>query len=278
MTYLKNLLNKRMDILQQIIAHKKKEVAERKSLYPARLLQQSIYFNSPAVSLKKYLLRGDKAGIIAEFKRKSPSKGTINNHAPVERTSIGYMQAGASALSILTDAAFFGGRNEDLTTARKYNYCPILRKDFVVDEYQLVEAKSIGADAVLLLANVLSPKTISTFTRTAHDLGLEVLLELREVKELDAVNKDIDCVGVNNRDLKTFRVNTDQSVIIGERLPKGMVKVSESGLSTAKIIHDLRQSGFNGFLIGEAFMKHNRPELACAEFIKSLTVPVKTKT
>ena len=133
-----------MSILEKIIAHKRKEVEERKSLYPVKLLEKSTYFNSPTVSLKKYLLREDKVGVIAEFKRKSPSKGIINQYAPVERTSIGYMQAGASALSILTDAEFFGGRNEDLTTARKFNYCPMLRKDFTIDEYQVIEAKSIG--------------------------------------------------------------------------------------------------------------------------------------
>src|SRR6185369_14773416 len=153
-----------MNILDQIITHKRKEVEERKSLYPVKLLEKTIYFNSPAISLKKYLLRENKAGIIAEFKRKSPSKGMINQYAPVERTSIGYMQAGASALSILTDTEFFGGKNEDLALARKFNYCPILRKDFVIDEYQIIEAKSIGADAILLLANVLDAKKINSFS------------------------------------------------------------------------------------------------------------------
>src|SRR3954468_733795 len=141
-----------MNILDQIISHKRKEVDERKSLYPLKLLEKSIYYNSPVVSLKKYLLREDKVGIIAEIKRKSPSRGMINQHVSIERTSIGYMQAGASALSVLTDKEYFGGTNEDLNTARKFNYCPILRKDFFIDEYQIYEAKSIGADVVLLIA------------------------------------------------------------------------------------------------------------------------------
>jgi indole-3-glycerol phosphate synthase len=264
-----------MDILEKIIAHKKKEVAERKSLYPAKLLEKSTCFTAPAVSLRKYLLREDKTGIIAEFKRRSPSKGTINRYAPVERTSIGYMQAGASALSILTDTEFFGGKNEDLTTARKFNYCPILRKDFVVDEYQLVEARAIGADAVLLLANVHAPKKIKALAHTARQLGLEVLLEVRERKELEAICRDIDCVGVNNRDLRTFRVNTDQSLSIGEHIPENCVKVSESGLDSPAAIHELKKAGFRGFLIGELFMKHNRPEDACASFIRSLKSPGK---
>src|SRR6187549_2619245 len=165
-----------MNILDQIIEHKRKEVEERKSLYPAKLLEKSIYFGTQPVSMKKYIQRKDLTGIIAEFKRKSPSKGIINAHASVERTSIGYMQAGASALSVLTDKNFFGGSNEDLTIARKFNFCPIIRKDFTIDEYQIVEAKSIGADAILLIAAVLEPEDSKKLTAVAHALGLEVLL------------------------------------------------------------------------------------------------------
>src|SRR4051812_13892848 len=203
-----------MNILDKIIAHKRKEVDERKSLYPVKLLEKSIYFNSPVVSLKKYLLRDDKVGIIAEIKRKSPSKGVINQHVSIERTSIGYMQAGASALSILTDTEFFGGKNDDLTVARKYNYCPILRKDFTIDEYQVVEAKSIGADAILLLANVLSANELKQLARLAKSLGLEVVMEIRGRQELDALNEYVDVVGVNNRNLKDFSVNVDQSMAL----------------------------------------------------------------
>ena len=260
-----------MNVLDQIIAQKQKEVTERKSLYPIKLLERSTFFASPTVSFKKYLLREDKVGIIAEFKRKSPSKGMINKYADVERTSIGYMQAGASALSVLTDSEFFGGKNEDLTTARKFNYCPILRKDFVIDEYQIVEAKSIGADVVLLLANVLNASQIKQFAKFARSLGLEVLLEIRDKKELNSVNEFIDAVGVNNRDLKDFTVNISQSFDLVNLIPSDFVKVSESGIDSAKTIVDLKEVGFNGFLMGETFMKNSRPEIACANFIKEVS-------
>ena len=202
------LMPNEMNILDKIIEHKHKEVAERKSLYPVKLLEQSIFFSSPTVSLKKYIQRKDKSGIIAEIKRKSPSKGIINSSVSVERTSIGYMQAGASALSILTDKEFFGGSNDDLTIARKFNFCPILRKDFTVDEYQIIEAKSIGADAILLIAAALAPKRLAELASAAKGLGLEVLLEVHNKEELDAnLNANVDLIGVNNRDLKTFTLS-----------------------------------------------------------------------
>jgi indole-3-glycerol phosphate synthase len=259
-----------MDILEQIIARKRNEVEERKALYPVKLLEKSVFYNSPGVSLCKYLLREDKEGIIAEIKRKSPSKGVINKYVSIERTSIGYMQAGASALSILTDTDFFGGKNEDLSTARKYNYCPILRKDFIVDEYQVIETKSIGADVILLLANVLSPVQTKELARFARSLGLEVLLEIREEAELGAINEYVDAVGVNNRNLKDFKVNMDQSFKLGPKIPTEFVRVSESGLSTAQQIIDLREAGFRGFLMGETFMKNSRPEQVCAQFIRDV--------
>lgn len=262
-----------MNILEKIIAHKKKEVAERKALYPVKLLEKSIFYSSPTVSFKKYLLREDKAGIIAEFKRKSPSKGVINKYAPVERTSIGYMQAGASALSVLTDMEFFGGKNEDLTMARKFNYCPILRKDFMIDEYQIVEAKSIGADVILLLANVLDAKQIKQFAKFAKSLGLEVLLEVRDKEELKSACEFVDAVGVNNRNLKDFSVNVKQSFDMAKLIPKDFIKISESGIDSAKTIQDLKKAGFSGFLIGETFMKQSRPEIVCAQFIKEIQSP-----
>ena len=167
-----------MYILDKIIAHKKKEVAERKKLFPTDLLETSIFFKTECVSLVKYLKDENKSGVIAEFKRRSPSKGDINKYASVEQVTIGYMQAGASALSVLTDTEFFGGKSADLSEARKYNYCPILRKDFVIDEYQIVEAKSIGADAVLLIAACLSKEEIKKLSAFAHSLGLQVLMEI----------------------------------------------------------------------------------------------------
>lgn len=260
-----------MNILDEIIAHKKTEVAERKALYPTKLLEKSIYFPSPTVSLKKYVQRPDLSGVIAEIKRKSPSKGVLNKSVSIERTSIGYMQAGASALSILTDAKFFGGSNDDLTVARKFNFCPILRKDFTIDEYQIIEAKSIGADAILLIAAALEPKTAEQLATFAHSLGLEVLLEVHDEEELKRVaSVDADLVGVNNRSLKTFEVSIDVSKRLAPLIQKEKVKVSESGLSDPNVIAELRKVGYEGFLIGETFMKHGRPEDAAMDFIKQL--------
>ena len=260
-----------MNILDQIIEHKYKEVEERRSLYPIKLLEQSIFFNTPCVSMKKYLLREDKSGIIAEIKRKSPSKGVINPHVSIERTSIGYMQAGASALSILTDKNYFGGSNEDLTVARQFNFCPILRKDFVVDEYQIIEAKSIGADAILLIAAALHPAKVKALNSFAHSLGLEVLFEVHNEAELyNDVLDEVDMVGVNNRDLKTFEVDTNLSKSLSALIPAHVVKISESGISDANTIIELKQFGYKGFLMGESFMKHSRPEKAAYDFIKEL--------
>ena len=259
-----------MNILEKIIAHKKNEVAERKELYPLRLLEKSIYFETPVVSLKKYLTRKDKMGIIAEFKRKSPSKGAINLYASVEKVSIGYMQAGASALSVLTDTAFFGGKNTDLTEARKFNFCPILRKDFVIDEYQLIEAKSIGADAVLLIAECLEKDHLKQLAKTAQDLGLEVLMEVHSLAQLSKLNEHVTLVGVNNRNLENFSVDINNSLELSSAIPADFIKVSESGISNADAIVELQQAGFQGFLIGEHFMKNADPEKACATLIADI--------
>jgi indole-3-glycerol phosphate synthase len=260
-----------MNILDQIIDYKRKEVSDNKSLYPVKLLEQSIFFSSPTVSLKKYVQREDKTGIIAEFKRKSPSKGIINAHASIERTTIGYMQAGASALSILTDKQFFGGSNEDLKVVRKYNFCPVLRKDFTIDEYQIIEAKSVGADAILLIAAVLDSKQSAALTGFAHSLGLEVLLEVHNEKELkENLETGADLIGVNNRNLKTFEVSIDTSKRLADLIPKDAVGVSESGISSPETIIELRTFGYKGFLIGENFMKHSRPEEEAKKFMDQL--------
>ena len=260
-----------MTILDEIVLNKQKEVEERKQLYPVKLLEQSIYFGTKPVSMKRYIQRPDKTGIIAEFKRKSPSKGMINAYASVERTSIGYMQAGASALSVLTDKVFFGGSNEDLQTARKFNFCPIIRKDFTIDEYQVVEAKSIGADAILLIAAILEPEQSRALAALAHSFGLEVLLEVHDEEELRK-NMDVgaDMIGVNNRNLKTFDVSLDVSKRIAPLIPKDAVSVSESGISSPEAILSLRQYGYQGFLMGENFMKHSRPEVEAMEFMEAL--------
>jgi indole-3-glycerol phosphate synthase len=267
-----------MNILDQIIEHKRKEVSDRKALYPVKLLEQSIYFSSPTVSLKKYVQRKDLTGIIAEFKRKSPSKGIINAHAPVERTTIGYMQAGASALSVLTDKQFFGGSNDDLVVVRKFNFCPILRKDFTVDEYQIIEAKSIGADAILLIAAVLTPLESKSLAAFAHSFGLEVLLEVHDITELkENLEVGADLIGVNNRNLKTFEVSIDISKQLADLIPDSVVKVSESGISSPETIIELKKYGYKGFLMGENFMKHSQPEVAAMEFVQELRKAESTK-
>jgi indole-3-glycerol phosphate synthase len=258
-----------MNILEKIIADKVREVADKSSVLPIKLLEQSIYFEGKVVSMKKYVTHPEKSGIIAEFKRKSPSKGMINGSASVEQVSIGYMQAGASALSILTDKEYFGGSNEDLKVVRKYNFCPILRKDFVVDEYQIIEAKSIGADCVLLIAAALDPGKLKSLAAFAKSLGLEVLLEVHDGEELDrCLNDHVDLVGINNRNLKTFEVSLDTSLNLINKIPSNFVKISESGISDPNTMIELKKAGFDGFLIGENFMKSARPEQAAYNFIK----------
>jgi indole-3-glycerol phosphate synthase len=259
-----------MNILEKIMAHKAKEVAERKSLYPVKLLESSIYFETPVVSLSKYIRRHDKSGIIAEFKRQSPSKGPINPYASVERVSIGYMQAGASALSVLTDQHFFGGSNEDLKEARKFNFCPILRKEFILDEYQLLEARAIGADAVLLIAECLDKAQLATLAKTAKSLGLEVLMEIHSGAQLDKYVPEVDAVGVNNRNLEDFSVSIGTSLDLISSLPDEVVKISESGLNDPNAVVELKHAGFEGFLIGEHFMRQAEPGQACQEFIEKI--------
>ena len=260
-----------MSILQEIITHKRGEVQTRKELYPVKLLEKSIYFQSPVVSLKRYLLRTDLVGVIAEIKRKSPSQGFINRYLSVEELSIGYMQAGASALSVLTDETYFGGAPQDLTVARRFNFCPILRKDFIVDEYQIIEARSIGADAILLIAAALRPEQLHRLAAFAESFGLEVLLEVHTKEELAASVCDaIDVVGVNNRDLQTLAVDTRRSFELGALVPPHMVKISESGIDSSELAASLKRAGFNGLLIGELFMKSSKPYQTCAAFIRDL--------
>ncbi len=256
-----------MNTLEKIVLEKRKQVQEEKSLFPVELLERSIYFKSECVSLKKYLLREDKSGIIAEIKKQSPALGPINPHIKVEKLSIGYMQAGASALSVLTDKKFFGGSNADLTMARKYNFCPVLRKDFVIDGYQVIQAKSIGADAILLIAAILGKEEIVKFTDMAHQLGMEVLLELHAEHELEKVYTGVDVIGVNNRNLETMKIDIATSRTMAKLIPSGFIKISESGIEDPKTVIELQQLGYNGFLIGGYFMKHPEPEKACAEFI-----------
>jgi len=259
-----------MNILQTIVENKRKEVVEKKELYPTKLLEKSVCFSGVPISLKKYLLRDDKQGVIAEFKRKSPSKGFINKYANPESVTVGYMQAGASALSVLTDTVFFGGKTEDLSIARKFNYCPILRKDFIIDEYQIIEAKSMGADVILLIANILSKDEIKTLSKTARNLGMEILFEIHAEDELEKYTDTIDVVGVNNRNLKTMEVSIENSLRIFNQLPKECISVSESGIHSPADAITLKQAGYKGLLMGEYFMKHSVPQDACSLFIKEM--------
>ncbi|MDR3681222.1 MAG: indole-3-glycerol phosphate synthase TrpC [Flavipsychrobacter sp.] len=259
-----------MSILEQIVQQKRKEVKQKKMLYPVKLLERSEHFSSPVVSLKSYLTQKQKSGIIAEIKRSSPSRGVLNKYISVEQTSIGYMRAGASALSILTDEPFFSGTNNDLIVARQFNYCPILRKDFIIDEYQVIESRAIGADAVLLIASILSDNEIRHLSGIAKALDLEIILEVHTKEELNKVNNSIDIVGVNNRDLATFVTDIERSIALYDHIPKQFVKISESGIHTPEIAYKLKKKGFDGLLIGEQFMTHSQPGHTCAQFINEL--------
>ncbi len=260
-----------MSILDEILSHKLKEVSFLKQAHSVKELERSAYFHARCVSMKEQLLSKDKSGIIAEFKRKSPSKGVINDRASVEEVTTGYVQAGASAISVLTDNKFFGGTNDDLMAVRKLHSCPILRKDFVLDEYQIVEGKSIGADAILLIAAALEPRRLKELCSFAHSLGLEVLLEVHNEIELNAtIGAGADMVGVNNRNLKNFQLDVNVSRVLANKIPQAIIKVSESGIENPAVILDLKEYGFRGFLIGQTFMQSAKPGIAAAEFINEL--------
>lgn len=260
-----------MTILETIIEKKKEEVALAKARTSLISLEETENFHRECYSLKEFLLDPARTGIIAEFKRKSPSKGMLNNIASVDTVTTGYTRAGASALSVLTDTTFFDGFNRDIEEARKVNELPILRKDFTIDEYQIIEAKSLGADIILLIAAVLSPERVKTLARIAKDAGLNVLLEVHTREELESsVCDELDAVGVNNRNLADFSVRVDTSLELVSLIPDRFMKVSESGISSPDTISMLRNAGFNGFLIGECFMKEEDPGHAMKAFTAEL--------
>ncbi len=257
-----------MNILETIVQYKKEEVAAQKQAKPIQQLEQSNYFEKPVISLKARLQKEGSSGIIAEFKRKSPSKGWINQHADASKITQGYQEAGAAGLSVLTDQHFFGGSEQDFTSARQHMNIPMLRKDFMIDEYQIIAAKAMGADVILLIAACLAPIQLQQLAIFAKGLGLEVLLEVHNLEELvQSLCEQIDIVGVNNRNLKTFEVSIDTSRTLAEKIPGEFVKISESGLSQFTTIQELRAIGYQGFLMGENFMKTEDPALACQEFI-----------
>ena len=257
------------NILEEIIAVKERQVELERSETPVSELEKHPFFSRPVLSLTSSLLDGNKNGIIAEFKRKSPSKGMINEHARVADITKAYTINGASGLSVLTDKAFFGGSTEDLQEARK-NEIPILRKDFIIDEYQVVQSRAMGADVILLIAACLSPARVKRYAAFAKKLGLEVLLEIHNEDELEHICDEADLIGINNRDLKTFKVDINTSLRLINKIPKEKAAVAESGISDVQTIVTLKEAGFTGFLIGETFMKEADPGKAFKEFVEGL--------
>ena len=261
-----------MNILDLIITDKKIEVNQRKSLFPSAYWESSPLFERKTKSLAKSL-KVSNSGIIAEHKRRSPSKQNINSSLSVEEVASGYESAGVCGMSILTDGKYFGGSLDDLTIARAVSDFPLLRKEFIIDEYQIIEAKAFGADAILLIAAILSPQKILSFSKTAKSLGLDVLLEVHNLNELEkSIMSSIDLIGVNNRNLKTFKVSLETSQSLADKIPAEFVKISESGISEVTSIKKLKAIGYQGFLVGENFMKTGNPGLAAKNFINQLEV------
>lgn len=259
-----------MNILDKIIVDKKREVVLKKSIIPVSQLESSVFFDREVISLSQKL-RTSSTGIIAEHKRRSPSKSVINHSFTVEEVVKGYENAGACGISVLTDGKYFGGSLDDLLLARASVNIPLLRKEFIVDAYQILEAKAFGADLILLIAAVLTREEIKSLSEFAKNLGLEVLLEVHNQEELEkSIMPSLDMIGVNNRNLKTFEVSLDFSKQLASQIPKDFVKVSESGISSIEAISELKPYGYSGFLIGENFMKTDNAGQAATEFISQL--------
>jgi len=259
-----------MDILEQIVERKKAIVAERKKIVPIPAMALSRYYAREVISLSDRLRAEDSSGIIAEFKRRSPSKGIINAKAEVPQVTNAYNKAGVAGLSVLTDTPFFSGVTDDLLAARAVNKIPILRKDFIIDEYQVYETKAMGADVMLLIAECLTKAEVKHLASVAKFIGLEIIMEIHSEEQLEKYTPDIDIIGVNNRNLKTFEVTIEQSKRLFDKLPNEVVKISESGISEVKAILELKDVGYQGFLIGENFMKTDNPGSACEAFISQL--------
>lgn len=257
------------NILDKIIAEKRIEIAERKNAISISDLEKEIFYSRKCISLKNNLLQSN-SGIISEFKRKSPSKGWIKENAVAKEIVGGYCKNGASGISVLTDFPFFGGTPDDLISARTHVNCPILRKDFMIDDYQFYEAKAMGADVILLIASALTVSETENFAKLAKSLGLEVLLEIHNKEELTHINDYVDIVGVNNRNLKTFEVNLQTSKDLAKLIPDKFIKISESGISNPESVKELQKYGFNGFLMGENFMKDENPAESLKKFISSI--------
>jgi len=258
-------------ILDEIVANRREEVSLQKRRIPLSEIKAKTDIRVTCNSLSANLLLPGSSGVIAEFKRRSPSKGVINDRVQPEIVTKGYAGAGAAGLSVLTDGHYFGGNTADFTAARNANpFTPLLRKDFMVDAYQLYESRFLNADVILLIAAILEKEEIALFTSIAHELGMEVLLELHDESELEKIDNKIDLIGINNRNLKDFKVDMDRSLQLLDRLPAEAVKISESGLSDPETVDFLRSRGFHGFLMGENFMKSENPATACMDFISRL--------
>ncbi|MDD4143930.1 MAG: indole-3-glycerol phosphate synthase TrpC [Prolixibacteraceae bacterium] len=260
-----------MDILKKITETKAGEVFRQKGEVTVEQLKMSRLFNRPCNSLKSSLLDLESSGIIAEFKQRSPSAGAINVVNKVEKVTMDYVNAGAAGLSVLTDSEYFGGSLDNLRKARKTNPdIPLLRKDFIIDQYQVYESKASGADVILLIAACLTKEKAELFAKEAKSLGMEVIMEIHDSEELCMLNDFIDIVGINNRNLKSFKVDIDTSVKLSGQISDKYVKISESGLSSPQDIKYLKKYGFRGFLIGENFMRSSDPGLSCKLFIEKL--------
>ena len=258
-----------INILAKIVDHKKIEVAERKTQMSIAELEAMPLFTSEGYSLKLNLLNPALTGIIAEFKRQSPSKGVINATASVADLANAYTQFGAAGISVLTDKTFFGGTIDDLSIAVK-NPIPVLRKEFIIDEFQLIEAKAYGASLILLIAACLTPASTYSLAVFAKSIGLEVLLEIHDEDELGHICDAVDFVGINNRNLKSFEVNIEHSLELKHQLPKGILSIAESGIYSVETFKLLKKEGFDGFLMGEYFMKQTNPASAFEAFVRSI--------
>jgi indole-3-glycerol phosphate synthase len=259
-----------MNILNKIIKTKQQELFQKKQTKDFETIYKEAKQSSyQPISFRSALLESN-SGIIAEFKRKSPSKGFINENANIKQVISGYERNGAAAISVLTDNQYFGGSLEDLSKARSLVKIPILRKDFIIDPYQICEAKIAGANVILLIASALTIENTQSLSRFAHSLGIEVLLEIHNEKELAHIGESIDVVGINNRDLNTFKTNVEHSFSLGGKISEDVVKISESGISSPETVKKLKISGFKGFLMGENFMKQANPEEELKKFISEL--------
>ena len=258
-----------MNILDRIVEAKKKETWARKKNCPVQVLERSAFFDKPVISFFDSLNKKEPS-VIAEFKRRSPSKGVINNKAEIEQVASGYFSAGVSAMSVLTDSGFFGGSEEDLEKVVRLSLLPVLRKEFIIDEYQVIESKAIGASAILLIGAILSKSESKKLSSLAKSIGLEVLFEIHDESDLEKMDTEVRIAGVNNRDLKSFDINMDNSLRLLNMIPPECLKVAESGFRTVNDVMEMYSHGYDAFLIGERFMRSDDPSESAAEFMKNL--------